>query len=185
MAVSALSPVAACTAATFSSLPLFGAEILHTTATPVTNYTQTIPSSTRYVQPAITVTNASFCNVTITYAHPGLNDTLTTEIWLPSEIESWNRRLQAVGGGGWTAGRYAPSYARMAGAVYEGYVAATTDGGIVPGEGPESWGLVSEGNLNRVALENFGARSLGDLVWMSRSTSPSCCFSAFFFLFLL
>jgi hypothetical protein len=175
--------VAACTPSTFSSLPLFGAEILHKTATPVTNYTQTIPSSTRYVQPPITVTNASFCNVTITYTHPGLNDTLAAEIWLPSEAGSWNGRLQSVGGGGWTAGRYEPSYARMAGAIYEGYVAATTDGGIVPGAGPEVWGLVSEGNLNTVALENFGERSLGDLVWMARPTSPFCCFFLCLFVF--
>ncbi|KAL3442361.1 Tannase/feruloyl esterase [Aspergillus insuetus] len=161
MALSSFSPVTACAAATFSSLPIFGAEILHTTATPMPNYTPpTIPSST--------VTNASFCNVTITYTHPGLHDTLTAEIWLPSGVESWNGRLQAVGGGGWTAGRFEPSYAEMAGLVYEGYVAATTDGGIVPGTGPEVWGLVSEGNVNRVALENFGQRSLGDLAVLAK-----------------
>ncbi|KAL3482630.1 Tannase/feruloyl esterase [Aspergillus germanicus] len=134
MALSSFSPVAACTAATFSSAsrPFFGAEILHTTATPVTNYIHpNIPASTRYAQPAITVTNASFYN--------------------------------------WTAGRYSPSYANMAGAVYEGYATATTDGGIVPGEGPESWGLISEGSLNMVALDNFGERSLDDLAILAKS----------------
>ncbi|KAL2855803.1 Tannase/feruloyl esterase [Aspergillus pseudodeflectus] len=172
MALSFFSPAAPCTAPTFSSISLFGAQILHTTATPVTNYSQAnsiISSIPRIAQPPVVVQNASFCNVTVTYTHPGRDDALTAEIWLPSSPASWNGRLQSVGGGGWTAGRSFSSYASMAGAVYEGYTTATTDGGIPPGTGPESWGLVSEGNLNTVALENFGDRSLGDLAVLAKA----------------
>ena len=44
----------------------------------------------------------SFCNVTITYTHPGLNDNVNVYIWLP--LENWNERYIGMGGGGYSAG---------------------------------------------------------------------------------
>ncbi|KAL3456988.1 Tannase/feruloyl esterase [Aspergillus heterothallicus] len=158
-----------CTPATFTPLPLYGAQILSTTAGPVSNFSLPAPSGARYTQPSTNLTSASFCNLTITYTHPGRADALTAEIWLPP-ADDWNERLQTVGGGGWTGGRSALSYANMAGALSDGFAAATTDGGLVPGTGPEIWGLTSPGNLDVDALENFGHRSLGDLAILAKSS---------------
>lgn len=54
----------------------------------------------------------------------------------------------------------------MAGALGEGYVSTTTDGGV--GMSPESWALASEGNVNLYALQDFGSVSLNDQVSVYR-----------------
>ncbi|KAL2844500.1 Tannase/feruloyl esterase [Aspergillus pseudoustus] len=155
------SPIGACTPPTFSTVSLFGADILSISADLVTNYNFPIQDGWRYSQPTINVENATFCNVTVTYTHPGQNDATNAEIWLPPA--NWNGVLQSIGGGGWTAGRFVLSYAGMAGAIHDGYAAATTDAGVGNFPNPLAWGLVSPGNLNLVAFDNFGQTSLNDL----------------------
>jgi hypothetical protein len=153
-----------CIPNTFSNLSLFGAEILSINADLVTGYSFPVPDGWRYSQPSVTVDNATFCNVTVTYTHPNQNDTINAEVWMPLE-DSWNGRLQAIGGGGWVAGRFVLTYAGMAGAIVDGYATASTDAGLgSDSSSPATWGLVSLGNLNLVDLDNFGQRSLGDLV---------------------
>lgn len=169
--------MAGCTDLAFQNISLFGGDVLLAQAAPVVNYSFPIPDGWRYSQPSVDVSNANFCNVTVTYTHPGLNDTINAEIWLP-DTATWNGRLQSIGGGGWAAGRFVLSYAGMAGAVYDGFATATTDAGLGTSLTPATWGLVSPGNLNLVALDDFGERSLGDLVSAKKNTvnnhSPVC-----------
>ncbi|KAF2966712.1 hypothetical protein GQX73_g6890 [Xylaria multiplex] len=161
-----------CVPDTFSSLSFFGAEVLSIHADPVTNYGTPILDGWRYSQPTVVVDNATFCNVTVTYTHPGQNDTINAEVWLPLEND-WNGRLQAIGGGGWVAGRFILSYAGMAGAIFDGYATASTDAGLPTDSSPADWGLVSPGNLNLVDLDNFGQRALGDLAVISKDIVKS------------
>ncbi|KAI0438004.1 Tannase/feruloyl esterase [Xylaria telfairii] len=162
-----LSTSQSCVSDTFSGLSLFGAEVLSVNTDFVTGYSFPIPDGWRYSQSSVVVDNATFCNVTVTYTHPGQNDTISAEVWLPLE-EVWNGRLQAIGGGGWVAGRFVLSYAGMAGAIYDGYATASTDAGLGADSSPDSWVLLSPGNLNLVDLDNFGQRSLGDLAVITK-----------------
>lgn len=155
-----------CTSETFP-LSLPDASILSIQTTPVANYTVSVPASFLYTQPPISAANVSFCNVTVSYTHPGHNETIFVETWLPTE---WNERLQAVGGSGSAAGRCSGSYMRMDGAVAAGYATVTTDAGL-GGEVDDasSWALDSEGNVNMHNLENLASLSLYEEVSGPRS----------------
>ncbi|KAJ8121127.1 hypothetical protein ONZ43_g2343 [Nemania bipapillata] len=150
----------ACVPATFSSLSLFGGEILSIEATLVSNYSASVPSAYRYTAPSVQLTNATFCNVTVAYTHPGQGDNIYVESWLPAD--SWNERFLAVGGGGWVAGRFFLSYAGMQGALADGYATITTDAGLGAAMDPSSWGQISPGNVNLYNLQNLATVSLND-----------------------
>ncbi|KXJ86058.1 Tannase/feruloyl esterase [Microdochium bolleyi] len=149
-----------CKPETFSGISLYGAEILSTTATLVTDFTVESPGLFRMTQPSTTLIDATFCNVTISYTHPGQHDEVYVETWLPISSSSssapasnsttassrsvagtssdtlggaWNGRLQAVGGGGLVAGRRPLSYMAMYGALADGFATVTTDAGLPHG----------------------------------------------------
>ncbi|KAK0647020.1 Tannase/feruloyl esterase [Cercophora newfieldiana] len=152
-----------CTPSTFSSLQVFGARILNIEALLVTNFSAPVANTFRIFQPSIQVQNASFCNVTVTYTHPGQQDEVTAQTWLP--IGNWNGRLQAVGGAGWAAGAGGVplSLELMKGAVGDGYVTITDDAGLTGGiEGVKDWGLLSPGNPNLYKINNLGAISINE-----------------------
>ncbi|KAM6529705.1 hypothetical protein FALCPG4_007833 [Fusarium falciforme] len=140
----------------------FGGYVLNFDVNLVENYNSTAVSLLYYGHPTVKVENVSFCNITVTYTHPGQNDTIHVETWLP--LDNYNGRLQSVGGGGWVAGRYPPSYTAMSGAIGEGYATSTTDAGLKmqPDMQPDIWALASEGNPNLYALNNLGSVSLHD-----------------------
>jgi hypothetical protein len=150
----------ACNASSIPYPTVFGATILDLSATLVQNYTQEVSDQVYYNHPSVSVKNVDYCNVTVTYTHEGQNDTVNVETWLPTK--GWNERLQAVGGGGYVAGRTYISYMAMAGAIGEGYVASTTDAGLGASQGPEPWALNSPGNVNLYALQNLASVSLKD-----------------------
>lgn len=112
--------------------------------------------------PAVELQNGNFCNVTVTYTHPGQNDNIIVEAWLP--IDNWNGRFQATGGGGWAAGREPMNTVAMEGGLAEGFSTITTDGGVATGYDASPWALASPGNVNLYNLQNFASVALHDEV---------------------
>ncbi|KAI1368521.1 Tannase/feruloyl esterase [Xylaria arbuscula] len=154
------SLVKACLPATFSSLSLFGGEILSLETNLVSNYSASVLAAYRFTAPSTQLINATFCNVTLSYTHPGQSDEIYVEAWLP--INKWNERFLAVGGGGWVAGRFFLSYAGMQGALADGYATITTDAGLGSALDASPWARVSPGNVNLYNLQNLASVSLGD-----------------------
>lgn len=153
-----------CSVDTITQPELFGVKILDFEANLVEKHNATAHSLLYYGHPTTVAENVNFCNVTVTFTHPGHDDTVHVETWLP--MDNYNGRLQSIGGGGWVAGRYLPSYRAMSGAVAEGYATSTTDAGLTlqPDFGPDSWALVSEGNPSLHLLNQFGSVSLNQQV---------------------
>lgn len=160
-----------CSSGNIPNPTLFGAEILSLTSNLVSNYSTYVPDTYNYNHPSVSVDNVDYCNITVTYTHPGQNDKINVEAWLPLE---WNERLMAVGGGGLVAGRFVLSYFFMAGAIGEGYAAVTTDAGTStdPATGLTEL-LLEPGNIDWNAVQNFGSRALNDEVITILSTSPA------------
>jgi feruloyl esterase len=90
-----------------------------------------------------------FCRVAATLT-PTKDSDIKIELWLP--LDGWNRKLQAVGNGGWNG---TMPYGAMAAALRRGYAAAGTDTGHAGGGGP--W------MQNREKLIDFGYRSVHEM----------------------
>lgn len=153
----------ACTSATFTYPSLLGAQFLSVTANLVQNLTREVTDQLYYNHPSISLKGVNYCNVTVTYTHPGQNDTINVENWLP--LDSWNQRLMAIGGGGYLAGRFVLSYTAMAGAIGEGYAATSSDAGLpADAYSPDEWAQISAGNPNLYMLQNLASVALHDQV---------------------
>src|SRR5690348_9885991 len=65
-----------------------------------------LTSTTRTNASASTITRLQVCDVHITLTHPGANDTVNVNIWLPlpSNPTPWNNRFLATGGAGYSIG---------------------------------------------------------------------------------
>ena len=159
-AMSSYSLAAACQPSTFSP-SLLGGEVLSVRANLVTNFNAEAPDVGRFIAPSVELEDANFCNVIVEYTHPGQGDHVFVETWLP--IDNWNSRLQAVGGGGWVAGRFSLTYTMMIGALADGFATVTTDAGV-GSTGNLAWALHSPGNVNLNKLNNFGSVALHDQV---------------------
>ncbi|KAJ6026615.1 Tannase/feruloyl esterase [Penicillium canescens] len=131
----------------------------------VQNYTGVATSKLYIGHPTVSVDNATFCNVTVSYEHIDGNDTVNVETWLP--MDNYNGRIQASGGGGWVAGRFQITYASMMGALGEGYATSTTDAGL--GQTPDSWALTADGSPNVHALEDLASISLHDQAILTKA----------------
>lgn len=94
----------------------------------------------------------------MSYTHPGYNDTINLQVWLP---EVWNNRFQGAGGSGWRGGTFDIT---LLPAVIQGYAAASTDAGhSILDSGVSTWALTSPGNVNLPALQDFGSVALNEL----------------------
>jgi hypothetical protein len=133
-----------------------GAKILGLSATEVVNYSIQVPRIGA-IGPA-DLRGLDFCNVTVTYTHPGQEDAIHVEVWLPSK---WNGRFQGIGGGGYATGL---SGLGLSSAISQGFAAASTDGGhVVNFTSAEDWALVSPGNVNLYLFQNFASVALHDM----------------------
>ncbi|EHL00674.1 alpha/beta-Hydrolase [Glarea lozoyensis ATCC 20868] len=96
-----------------------------------------------------------YCNVTFTYSHDGLNDSVTNNFWLPAPSKFQNRYL-STGGGGLAINSGDNSL--PAGIIY-GAVAGKTDGGFGGfGNNLDAEGvmILANGTLNWHAVKMFG-----------------------------
>ncbi|MFI6661553.1 tannase/feruloyl esterase family alpha/beta hydrolase [Streptomyces sp. NPDC050523] len=95
----------------------------------------------------------AFCDLTVTLTHPGQGDRAKVRVWLP--LNTWNGRLQTIGGQAYAAGDYGGG---LAAAVKNGYAAATTDAGVSTYI-DTSWALNSKNQVDTTLLKNFASRS--------------------------
>ncbi|KAI4960837.1 hypothetical protein J4E86_002462 [Alternaria arbusti] len=150
---------------------LDGTAITKFTAEPKTQWTpEGSPIPAEQLVPLLGVSsyNISYCRVEMAYTHPGQNDTVNLQIWLP---EQWNGRFNGVGGGGWRAGVFDQS---LLPAIIQGYAAASTDGGHNATEvSALPWALKSPGNVDVVALQNFGSVTLNELSIFGKMVTES------------
>ncbi|KAI9879289.1 MAG: hypothetical protein M1830_009019 [Pleopsidium flavum] len=115
------------------------------------------------------ITGLDVCNVTVYLTHPGLNDRVLVQLFLPLTI--WNGRFQATGGGGWATSFSEIALAR---AAADQYAAARTDGGHVDDfPDPSSWALLPNGSVNQGLLTNFASRSLHDMAVVGKAVTES------------
>lgn len=161
----------ACSAAAIPYPDLYGAEFLSLEANLVTGFTQDIPIGYYANHGAVDVVNATYCNVTLTYTHPGENDTVGVQVYLPRD--TWNGRLQHIGGTAYAAGLDAAGIYGMLAAMGEGYASVGTNAGHDPEAEPDSWGLISPGNVNLYLLQDLATVSLYEASVIGKSVVNS------------
>ncbi|KAF4964322.1 hypothetical protein FSARC_7767 [Fusarium sarcochroum] len=154
-----------CSSHALSVPPPFGTSIESIIASPVYNYSIFISQNGANPPASTNFTNLDFCNVTVTYTHPGQKRKIHVQVWLPF---NWNGRFQGSGGGGWAAGLGAMS---LAPGVALGYATATTDAGHSETDSTESWALNSSGKVDLNALQDFAATALGDLATIGKAVT--------------
>jgi hypothetical protein len=152
-----------CLPASFQDISLFGGKVLHVETYVHSELSvQVVAGQNHYAK---NVTNLDACEVVVTYTHPGYNDSINVTVWLPS-AEHWTGRFLGAGGGGWSTG--VEDNATFPWAASEGFAVASTDGGHAQVGGPESWALLSPGNLNWALLQDFASTSLDDAATLGK-----------------
>ncbi|KAH7076720.1 Tannase/feruloyl esterase [Paraphoma chrysanthemicola] len=169
--MASLQAIGNCTAGAIPYPAIFGAEFLAIEVRPVWNYS--FAASNINNPFAINAPEVNFCNITVTHTHPGQNDILRTQIWLPFNA-TWNKRFMMAGGGGWSAG-WTISPGVMNAAVADGYATSTVDGGVARESviSASSWALTSPGNVNYNALQDFAYKGLVDGALATKSVIES------------
>lgn len=119
-----------------------------------------VPAGTDQVPGGPSIPNVpAHCAVSLYLTHPGANDHVLVDVWLPTS--GWNGRFEGTGGGGYAAGEFDLA---LAPAIEGGYAAASTDAGVsVNALSPASWALNANGSVNSQLLTNFAYRSVHDM----------------------
>lgn len=111
----------------------------------------------------------AICNVSIALTHPGVNDRVNIQIWLP--LSNWNTRFVALGGGGYAAG-YGPL--SLGPAAAGGFAAASTDAGVgFNPQSPAAWALKDNGEVNFGLLTNFASRSVYEMTILGKAVTEN------------
>jgi Tannase and feruloyl esterase len=143
---------------------LADARVVSVTAATRPGGTFAFPSNPPNPAPRPIIGVPAYCGITVVLTHPGLDDRVRVEVWLP--LTGWNGRFQATGGGGFVAGQFARY---LAPAVKGGYAAASTDAGVsTSGSRPPSWALDHSGNVNQGLLTNFAFRSAHEMAQVGK-----------------
>lgn len=100
LSATAIGKQLACTADSIPTPEYFGTEVTSVTAIEVHEFTDYPIMDFSLL--SFERKSLDFCNVTVTYTHPGLGDNVNVYIWLP--LEGWNGNFFAQGGGGFAAG---------------------------------------------------------------------------------
>ncbi|KAI8165397.1 hypothetical protein K4K49_011514 [Colletotrichum sp. SAR 10_70] len=174
-AAAAASNSSACTSATFASLTLSNIEIISLNVSALRN--QSLASAQDAgtgvgvgiisAPTGETASGVDLCQIAIQYTHPGQNDNVNTYIGLPLDAANWNSRFMMGGGGGWVAG----GSGVIIGPVASGYSSSSTDGGHNSTTTTAEWGLVSEGNTNWPALNDFASVALDEAAKLGKAAT--------------
>ena len=116
--------------------------------------------------------NYSYCNVTLAYAHEGLNDQVLVNFWLP-EPSTFQDRYLSQGGGGEAIN--SGLQANAAGLAY-GAVAGITDGGFGSFStefDTDGVDLIANGTLNWHGITMFGYQAHHELVQIGKILSSN------------
>ncbi|GAB1199667.1 hypothetical protein APSETT444_009024 [Aspergillus pseudonomiae] len=101
-----------------------------------------------------------FCNVTLTYTHPGRNDKVHLKLWMPAPAQFENRWL-STGGGGFAINH---DEQQLPGGVQYGAAAGITDGGFGSFSTQiDQVFLLANGTINYEALYMFGYQAHHEL----------------------
>ena len=115
------------------------------------------------------VTGINVCEVNVTLTHPGANDTVQVQVWLP--LKNWNERFISLGGSAWAAGHGPLTIGPSA---VKGFAAASTDAGLGNNPfDPRAWALKPDGTVNLELLTNFASRSIHDLAVVGKAVTAS------------
>lgn len=110
------------------------------------------------------VKGLNYCDVKIHLTHPGADDKVLVQTWLP--LSNWNDRFQATGGGAWATGMLDIA---LGPAIASGYAASSTDGGHPFEFLTADWVLNEDKTINWDLVHNFGTRSLADQIYVGKS----------------
>jgi feruloyl esterase len=147
----AASTAAACQSITAPSVP--GAAVQSISGVVVAAGTDPDPGGTPI--PGV----PEHCAVSLYLTHPGADDHVLVEVWLPTS--GWNGSFEGTGGGGYVAGEFDTA---LAPAIEGGYAAASTDAGVGTDVlSPASWALNANGSVDQGLLTDFAYRSVHDM----------------------
>jgi hypothetical protein len=145
-----------------------GAVITSFVASEIHGISKTFPGSS--FDDAITVRDLQVCDIKVTLTHPGVNDEVNFQLWLP--LTKWNGRFQAVGGGGFAAGAGEEG---LGNAAAHGFAVGTTDGGgLGEDEVTVSPDILSpDGQVELGVFADFSSRALHELTILGKATAAS------------